>query len=179
MRPDRWLRKYGKLDQLVQMLLPLPWHRRVMWPFWFLGNYATSGPHVDASNGSVNVYYMARGSKSVQIWTRSASQKMPMVYSKDYLIAADGSTLSRYARYTGILKENSVLVFSNSACLHHFVNMPGAQPWGLSIRLNYAGKVHPLVLETATSSWEMVDYIFSLLCQIKTEGKILRTEFVK
>ncbi|CAJ1406725.1 unnamed protein product [Effrenium voratum] len=47
--------------------------------------YSTSGPHVDAMFGSVNVYYMARGSKSVKILTRAATERLPMRYKDDYL----------------------------------------------------------------------------------------------
>ncbi|CAJ1338322.1 unnamed protein product, partial [Effrenium voratum] len=89
---EEWYAKYGELDKLVE------------------------GPHVDAMFGSVNVYYMARGSKSVKILTRAATERLPMRYKDDYLF-----------------------------------------PQALSLRMKYAGKVHPLIIETALYSWSYAE----------------------
>ena len=128
------------------------------WPLWFLGNYTTSGPHVDAMFGSVNAYFMAHGAKSVRILTRAATERLPVHYKDDYLFPLDSSELPNYPSYECTLKENTMLFFSNSACLHTFENLPGPQPRALSLRLKYTGHVHPLIIETAMYSWDYVEH---------------------
>ena len=129
--------------------------------------------------GSVNVYYMARGSKSVKILTRAATERLPMRYKDDYLFPQDLSEIPKYPSYNCVLKENSVLVFSNSACLHLFENLPGPQPKALSLRMKYAGKVHPLIIETALYSWSYAEHVTKVIRSGLTRGKLLRTEFVQ
>lgn len=176
---EKWHENYGELDKFVQGILPRLRHPRLNWPLWFLGNYSTSGPHVDAMFGSVNVYYMAHGSKYVKILTRAATERLPVHYKDDYLFPLDSSEIPKYPSYEGVLKENSVLVFSNSACLHIFENLPGPKPRELSLRLKYTGKVHPLIIETAMCSWDYVEHVTKLIRNAATKGKLLRTNFVK
>lgn len=61
--------------------------------------------------GSVNVYYMAHGSKNVKILTRAATERLPVHFKDDYLFPLDSSEIPKYPSYEGVLKENSALAF--------------------------------------------------------------------
>lgn len=131
------------IDQIVKKLLPTTF--RAHWPLWFQGNYKSGLAHIDIGPGTTNFYWLKRGKKDVVIAPFEVTRHLTLSTGIDnvHIPGSAGnhdylSTLDSYYRVT--LEEQSILVFNNSGCLHHFTNIveDGITPIALSNRCKHA-----------------------------------------
>jgi len=135
--------KLDGIDPIVKKLLPLTF--RAHWPLWFQGNYKSGLAHVDLGPGTTNFYWLKRGKKDVIIAPFEVTRKLTLTTGIDNIHipgSADNhdylKDLDMYYRVT--LTEQSLLIFNNSGCLHHFTNIieEGVTPIALSNRCKHA-----------------------------------------
>jgi hypothetical protein len=131
--------KFENIDDIIKKVLPRTY--RAYWPLWFQGNYKSGLVRVDLGPGSTNFYCLQRGKKDVVIADYDGTWHLHMKTGIDNLYCPDSSgnhdylqRLPKYYRVT--LEENSILIFNNSGCLHHFTNVieEGVTPISLSVR---------------------------------------------
>ena len=132
----------GPLDEYIGKLFP--GQLRAYWPLWFLGKYSQGLAHVDLGPATYNCYYMKSGGKDVIIVPPDVTRQQTLQNGIDGIYIPDTQgekreylkTLHHY--YHVNLKPQSMLVFSNSACIHQFRNIDaedGTPPEALSIRM--------------------------------------------
>jgi len=131
------------IDEIVKKLIPHTF--RAYWPLWFQGNYSSGLAHVDLGPGTCNFYFLKRGKKDVVILPFDSTRKLTLATGIDniHIPGSAGnhdylSTVDKY--YRVLLQEQSILVFNNSGCLHHFTNIieEGITPIAVSNRCKYA-----------------------------------------
>ena len=173
--------KLDGIDEIVKKLLPHTF--RAHWPLWFQGNYKSGLAHVDLGPGTTNFYWLKRGKKDVVIAPFDVTRKLTLSTGIDnvHIPGSSGnhdylSTLDRYYRVT--LEEQSLLIFNNSGCLHHFTNIieEGVTPIALSNRCKHAYGSDPrgwLNLAGNLKVWyNMADHFVDL----SSEGEQMRTQ---
>mmetsp|Transcript_4366 Transcript_4366/g.9668 ORF Transcript_4366/g.9668 Transcript_4366/m.9668 type:complete len:360 (-) Transcript_4366:254-1333(-) len=135
--------KLDGIDEIVKKLLPHTF--RAHWPLWFQGNYKSGLAHVDLGPGTCNFYFLKRGKKDVVIAPFEVTRGLTLSTGIDNVHipgSADNhdylSDLTSY--YRVLLEEQSILVFNNSGCLHHFTNVieEGVTPIACSNRCKHA-----------------------------------------
>merc|ERR1712083_719579 len=168
---DSMSAKFPGIDELVKKLLPFTW--RAYWPLWFQGNYKSGLAHVDLGPGTCNFYYMKRGRKDVVIAPYDETRHLSLMTGIDnlYIPGSSGNhdylvKLKKY--YRVFLEEQSVLIFNNSGCLHHFTNViqDGVTPIALSVRCKHALGSDPRGWLHLASDlkvwWNMTDHVAAL-----------------
>uniref|UniRef100_A0A7S4MGF9 JmjC domain-containing protein n=1 Tax=Odontella aurita TaxID=265563 RepID=A0A7S4MGF9_9STRA len=142
--------KLDGIDEIVRKVLPSTF--RAHWPLWFQGNYKSGLAHVDLGPGTTNFYFLKRGKKDVVICPFEVTRDLTLVRGIDnvHIPGSAGNhdyldTLEGYYRI--LLEEQSILVFNNSGCLHHFTNIieEGVTPIALSNRCKHAYGSDPRV----------------------------------
>lgn len=178
---DKMNVKLDGVDQIVRKLLPATF--RAHWPLWFQGNYKSGLAHVDLGPGTTNFYWLKRGKKDVIIAPFEVTRKLELATGIDnvHIPGSSGnhdylSDLDGYYRVT--LEEQSMLVFNNSGCLHHFTNIieEGVTPIALSNRCKHAYGSDPrgwLNLAANLKVWyNMTDHAVDL----QTQGDQVRKQ---
>mmetsp|Transcript_14960 Transcript_14960/g.24745 ORF Transcript_14960/g.24745 Transcript_14960/m.24745 type:complete len:354 (-) Transcript_14960:224-1285(-) len=163
--------KLENIDDIIKKILPHTY--RAYWPLWFQGNYKSGLAHVDLGPGTTNFYCLQRGKKDVVIADYEVTRQLSLKTGIDNLYMPDSSgnhdyldRLPKYYRVT--LEENSILVFNNSGCLHHFTNIieEGVTPIALSVRCKHSLGSDPRGwLHLATDLkvwWNMTDHVMAL-----------------
>eukprot|EP00978_Attheya_sp_CCMP212_P027509 scaffold92129_cov50-Attheya_sp.AAC.1 len=168
---DSMTRKFENIDDIVKKVLPHTY--RAYWPLWFQGNYKSGLAHVDLGPGTTNFYCLQRGKKDVVIGDYDVTRHLHMKTGIDnlYIPGSSGNhdylqRLSKYYRVT--LEANSILIFNNSGCVHHFTNVieEGVTPIALSVRCKNAMGSDPRGwLHLAADLkvwWNMTDHVMAL-----------------
>jgi hypothetical protein len=146
--------KLPGLDEIVYKLLPA-FTFRAYHPLWFSGRYKQGTAHIDLGPGTVNFYFMRSGMKDVIIVPTEVSRAVKDLARGMDGIHIDGSAnperayLKRLEYYHQVtLKPQTMLVFNNSASIHHFCNIyqsDGSPPEALSIRMQYSMNADPRI----------------------------------
>lgn len=168
---DSMSAKFPGIDEIIKKVLPSTW--RAYWPLWFQGNYKSGLAHVDLGPGTCNFYFLKRGKKDVIIAPYEVTRELKLKTGIDnlYIPGSSGNhdylgSLDKY--YRVMLEEQSILIFNNAGCLHHFTNVieEGITPIALSVRCKHAlgsdprGWLH-LALDLKVW-WNMTDHVAAL-----------------
>jgi hypothetical protein len=147
--------KIAGLDELVTKLLPA-FTFRAYHPLWFSGSYKQGTAHIDLGPATVNFYFMKSGMKDVIIVPTEVSRGVTGLARGMDGIHVDGSANPERAYlkslpyyYNVVLKPQTMLVFNNSASIHHFCNIyqsDGSPPEALSLRMAYSMNCDPRIL---------------------------------
>ncbi len=143
--PTHYLANFDNLDGIVYHLFP--YSMRAYWPIWFLGSYAQGKAHSDLGPHTMNCYYLKKGTKDVIVAPPEVTERLPLLKGLDGVYIPDSEDLTRaYLKdlpyyYHCELTPGAMLVFSNSSCLHQFMNGPdpvdGSYPEALSVRIKH------------------------------------------
>jgi len=134
----------GALDGFIAKLFPRV--LRAYWPLWFLGKYSQGKAHVDLGPATYNCYYLKSGRKDVIVVPPDVTCEQELLPGIDGIFIGDSedekrSYLAQLRAYFHVeLQPESLLVFSNAACIHQFRNIDGedgAPPEALSVRMMF------------------------------------------
>lgn len=174
--------KFPGIDEIIKKVLPKTY--RAYWPLWFQGNYKSGLAHVDLGPGTCNFYFMKQGKKDVVIAPFETTRDLVLKSGIDnlYVPGSSGnheylSILDKY--YRVLVEEQSILVFNNSGCLHHFTNVVednDVLPIALSVRCKHAYGSDPRGWLNLAANvkvwWNMTDHMLAL----RKEGPDRRKE---
>jgi hypothetical protein len=139
--------KIPGLDEIVSKLT-YAFTPRAYHPLWFSVSYKQGTAHIDLGPATVNFYFMKSGMKDVIIVPTEVSRGVKKLARGMDGLHIDGSANPERAYlkslqyyYQVVLKPQTMLVFNNSASIHHFCNIyapDGSPPEALSLRMLYS-----------------------------------------
>ena len=173
--------KLHGINDIVKKLLPFI--LRARWPLWFQGKYKSDLAHVNLGPGTCNFYFLKRGKKDVVIAPFEVMRKLMLSTGIDNVHIPGSSNNHDYlgdldAHYRVLLEEQSILIFNNSGCLHHFTNIveEGVTPIALSNRCKHAYGSDPRVWLNIAGNlkvwYSMADHVVDL----QTQGEQMRKQ---
>ena len=146
------------------------------------GNYKSGLAHVDVGPATINFYCLQRGKKDVVIADFEVTRHLRLKTGIDNLHVPGSSGnhdfLERLSKYYRIrLEENSILIFNNAGCLHHFTNIieEGVNPIAVSVRCKHAMGSDPRVwMHLAIDPkvwWNMTDHMLIAMSKNKPDSR--------
>ncbi|KAL1528408.1 hypothetical protein AB1Y20_009757 [Prymnesium parvum] len=177
-----YFHNFGTVDHCIGKLFPR--RPRAYWPLWFLGKYSQGKAHVDLGPATYNCYYLKSGGKDVIIAPPEVTRKVALQPGIDGIFITDSEDERReYLKslpyyYQIDMQPHSLLVFSNSACIHQFRNIdsPDASPpEALSIRMAHPTfgdrRVRWHLMTDVRMYWRFTTYAAALFLREKAEDR--------